>query len=362
MTREISSPTRIRKLLDLPDVSRSRVIVRDIEHAFSNDCTRIVAAEFFKAGNRYPPLDAHQLFVSHWQALRAALECHGRPGLLLLALDEINGEIGRVWIEVTADKLRSITVGRHSRCDLVIPEARAEVSLRHLLLLARRGSDGRIRSRLIELRTETAFSDESGRLLNAAVCEDTAFLRLGSLVLVLLPTGAAPIAASADEAYAEIPKRIFLDERTGFAPPGEQLAALVDRSDPLTSNTAISSVAAPEVLRRLRAPEPADDVAALQLRYGHQRTQIAIAGGTLERGILIGRYSRCDLGFDLSSAERLSRVHCLIIQDREGPVAIDTASSNHMTMDEQELRVIPLTPGTRWDLANELELTWLARA
>jgi len=362
MTREISSPTRIRKLMDLPDVSRSRVIVRDIEQQFSNECTRIVAAEFFKAGNRYPPLDAQKLFSRHWDAFRAAFEIHRRPGLLLMALDELSGEIGRVWIEVTADKLRSITVGRHARCDLVIPEQRSEVSLRHLLLLARRGADERIRTRLIELRTETAFSDESGRLLNAAVCEDTAFLRLGSLVLVLLPTSAAPVAASADDAYAKIPKRLFLDERTGFAPPGEQLAALADRRDRFTSSTAISSVAAPEALRRSRSPEPAESVATLRLHYGRQRTEIAIAATTLERGILIGRYSRCDLGFDLSCAERLSRVHCLIIQDHDGPVAIDTASSNRMTVDDQELRVIALTDGTHWDLANELELTWLAPA
>lgn len=358
MTREISSPTRIRKLLDLPDVSRSRIIVRDIEQELSNEGTRIMAADFFRAGHRYPPLDARQLLARHWEAFRAAFEIHRRPGLLLMALDEASGEIGRVWIEVTADKLRSITVGRHSRCDLVIPEQRAEVSLRHLLLLARRDPDQRVRSRLIELRTETAFGDESGRLLNAAECEDTAFLRLGSVVLALLPTSSDPVAASADEAYAKIPKRLFLDARTGFAPPAAQLASLAGESGGFEANTAISSIAAPEALRRSRAPEATASVGTLQLRYQRHVTAIAIGAETLERGVLIGRYSRCDLGFDLSHADRLSRVHCLIIQDRTGPVAVDTASSNRMSVGDEEPRVIALEPGTCWDLAGEIELTW----
>ena len=77
----------------------------------------------------------------------------------------------------------------------------------------------------------------------------------------------------------------------------------------------------------------------------------------LERGVLVGRYERCQLG---ASDDKMSRVHLLIIRDGQLTWAIDTASTNGTKVSGEPVRRAPLTEGTTLELGKQITLRWQA--
>jgi hypothetical protein len=54
-------------------------------------------------------------------------------------------------------------------------------------------------------------------------------------------------------------------------------------------------------------------------------TEFEVGDDDLERGVLIGRYMRCQLGSD---ADCMSRIHLFVVADGDEVWAVDTASTN----------------------------------
>ena len=77
------------------------------------------------------------------------------------------------------------------------------------------------------------------------------------------------------------------------------------------------------------------------------------------RGLLLGRYHRCDSGGITSLAlERISRVHVLVIEAVERLWVIDAASTNGIAVAGKTVRVHPLGERDSVELAGVGTVRW----
>jgi hypothetical protein len=82
-----------------------------------------------------------------------------------------------------------------------------------------------------------------------------------------------------------------------------------------------------------------------------------IHSGDVARGILIGRYERCDLGVPDAT---LSRVHVLILEHDGGVWAVDTASTLGIHQGQERARQLRLGEATTFNLTKAIRLDWTA--
>ncbi len=304
------------------------------------------------------PISARNLFVHRYLDIHAALEACDRPGVLLLAFDRQEQPIGTAWLAATSERARALIVGRHSRCGLVIPPHHATIALRHLAVIVRLGGHGVPLTRVIDLCTHTGFVDEAGRVLQSASVDGPAFLATEEVQLVVLPTGDGRVwPADAEAAYASLPPRSFRDERVKTWGVAQHPRAFEDdvSAEDITSVSAIL----PPLQPGGRMVEDGESVVG-RLFIGHSghSVQRSVGRRALERGILLGRYARCDLGSDFRSQGRISRVHLLLIHDGGGVVAIDTASTNGTLLGGDRIDLLPLADGTSLNVAKVLNVVW----
>lgn len=325
-----------------------------------NEATSMMENPLLEAGRASiaEGFDAREEFIARYPIIRKALEHHRHLGALVLAFDERSTAIGQAWLKASLDRTRAAIVGRHSMTSLPVPQPYTEISLRHLVLLVRAIDHEQVRIRVIDLATRTGFRDEQGRVLQAIVTEGPAFLRVGRVTLMLLVTDeSSPIPASAEDAYACIPERVFVEERRGTAghnarrPPSSpgRIApgATLMRSKP-------GPLAAAGEL--IQSDEQA--IGTLVVRSGGGGVRRPVGGSVLDRGILIGRYARCDVGATFDEYSRLSRVHFLITRESEDVIGVDTASTNGTFKEGRSVLVERLEEGAVYDLSGELDLSW----
>src|SRR5688572_16149033 len=185
-----------------------------------NEATSVVDNPLLRAEatDDLGPFDARELFMRHWRIIKKALKTHPKQGVLMFAFDGGKNALGQAWLAATLDRTRVAIVGRHSMCNVAVPEHYERISLRHLAILVRAKSHDEVRVRVIDLHTQTGFYDESGRVLQAVTAEGSIFLRVGSVYLMILTTGDhAEIPDDPEAAYACIPERVFIEEREGTA-------------------------------------------------------------------------------------------------------------------------------------------------
>jgi hypothetical protein len=251
-----------------------------------------------------------------------------------------------------------VVLGRHSFCDLRLPSD-SSISLRHLVVAAtRQGNE--VRVRLSDLGTDVGITTEDGQRCEGLAAEGAAFVTVGAYHLFLLPTGAlAPISwgATAEEAWASIPERVYADRRaTRSLQTPQRRVQHLETSDRKGIVTQI--IDPPQALRE-RRPEPGTRgrrIAALTLETANARESYEVHELDLARGVLIGRYDRCSFG---SEDERLSRVHLLLVRDGDGVWAVDTASSNGTTNRiAGRIRQLALGPSAELSLGRAITLTW----
>ncbi len=282
--------------------------------------------------------DARKLFKHRYPLIKESLERHARQGVLIIAFDEQKTPIGQVWMEASLDRTRALIIGRHSSAGLVIPDVHPSISLRHLCVLVRATSHDDVNIRVIDLHSGLGFADEHGRALDAVTTDGPFFLALGSVRLMILQTTPSPILpADAATAYAAIPERIFIDERAFEARPARPLT-------PVGESTMVRSQLGPiSATGRLLAPgEPA--FLRLSLSGSEMTSTRDVGIRALQRGILIGRYSRCDVRTGQDSAA-ISRVHMMLTCDGTNVLAVDAGSINGTWIEGRAIRAAALLSG-----------------
>lgn len=304
------------------------------------------------------PFDARARFIDRYPVIRKALEHHRHLGVMILAFDEQRTAVGQAWLKASLDKTRAAVIGRHSMCSLALPQEHEEISLRQLVVTVRAIAHDEVRVRVVDLNTPTGFRDEEGHILQAVVSEGPLFLRVGRVILMALITDeSSPIPASAEDAYDCIPERVFIEERRGLAgEPRHQ--GLNAPSSPSPGATMLRSLPGPMAIAGDLIQSDEVEVGTLLVRTGGSGVRRSVGPSSLDRGILIGRYIRCDIGATFDQGSRLSRVHFLILKDGDDVIGIDTASTNGSCRDGRSVLLERLRAGRSYDLAGEIELIW----
>lgn len=334
-------------------------------------------------GVRDPAIGTTQfrrLFVQNYDLIRAAVLDFDQPGVAVVAIDALSGAVaGVMCLAQRSHGVRAGVLGRHSAADLALPGA-GGIALRHLAVLvepARAPAPGLhpdVRCRILDLRTGAKPIDEEGRRIGSLTVEGPAFLSLHRHAVMVFTTGdSTDWPARAEDAWSCLPERVFVEEqleRFPSFPVGTDPAIDLDaraRHRVLLGRTS--------TIIRLAAPVRAeDDLGHLGERSrgsltisSHAGLQILEVGSqALRRGILIGRYSRCDASADSGVVRErsVSRVHLLVTEVDGSAYAIDLASSNgtYVLGDVGSAELLgrgPLANGTRLRLGRStIQVIW----
>lgn len=290
------------------------------------------------------------LLSTQWPAVHAALAGCRDPGVAVVAIDAARDRVaGSMWIAAKPGSINVGMVGRHGQCDLFL-EGDPAMSLRHLVVLVEPARDWggpgseEVRYRLIDLRTGTAFVDEAGRALEAVTALGPALVWVGRYLLACFPTGADEWPLDVAAALSMLPERIYVDDRGAEPDRWQRQVAVGDGAGRAVSTrsaacSVITAVHGP-TRARIDVDAAGERLGTLELVSSLGTDAIDVGPETARRGLLLGRYKRCDTGGAASLAlERISRVHALVIEAVERLWLIDAASTNGITVNGQAVRV-----------------------
>jgi hypothetical protein len=300
-------------------------------------------------GARPPRSRPLALLATQWPAIHAVLSTSRDPGVAVVAIDAARDRVaGSMWVAAKPGTINVAVVGRHGQCDLYL-ESDPAMSLRHLVVIVEPARDWggpgseEVRYRLIDLRTGTAFVDEAGRSLEAVTALGPAFVWVGRYLLLCFPTGGEDWPAEVSAAMALLPERVYVDDRD--AEPdrwarARRPAAAVSLGGPRAASRSVITAVDGPTRARVDAGDSAERLGTLELSSALGRDTIDVGPEAARRGLLLGRYHRCDSGGATSLAlERISRVHALVIEAVDRLWLIDAASTNGMTVDGRGVRV-----------------------
>lgn len=315
------------------------------------------------------PESFRDLFIRNYKVIHHTCTRFSQPGVAIFAIDSFTGKlVGSLCVAAKVGAANSAIIGRHGMTDLYL-DGDSGLSLRHLaLVLWPLVPSEDVRFRIVDLRTRSAFQDENGRRYESLVAEGPLFIRCGSYVLFFLVTGdQIGWPDSAKDGWACIPERVYVD--SGEAEPDRwqrkrELRQIMraESSDGRNAITLVHSSPGPiRAQAQLLIPgEETLGTLRITSRAGIQK--LVVGQSAARSGILLGRYSRCDIdGSHILVDESISRVHLLILGVADQLYAIDTASTHGtwIRSDQREIRISPLVAGQEFCLGDDLvQLRW----
>ena len=287
-----------------------------------------------------PPLPelAFEVALARWRALAGRLVV---PSYLCALVDGGGRLVGTATLPVGT----ALTIGRHTACELRLSEQTAP--LRALAALVVPGDDRMTPIlRLWDLATGQPFRTEDGVAARAVVADGPVYITTGGCGLWLTPLSpGATWPAEAGRAFRALPPRTFLEQDSPDLPRGRR-AAHVSRVAPAVTLTEDTRL------------EPA--WGALDVLVDGALASHPVSAEQLARGILVGRYDRCKLRL-MDRDSQISRVHALLVRVGGAVWAIDTGSTNGLSLDGQPISAAPLGPGSRLALTERASIAWRRR-
>jgi len=329
----------------------------------SNDGTICVAALHGLASGTPPFASFEQLFHRHYPDIRRLLDGRIEPGLALMVVGP-GGTEASGWFAAKDSVVNPLIVGRHSSADVFLPSD-PRLSLRHLAVVLHRKTDGgAVAFRVLDLRTPLAFADEEGARLEAVEASGPVLLWCGSLGLFLFPTGGETSTwpENAEDAWAQVPARLLVEKAPASEGDGPSAGVRVRPLDPPPSapeaTTLVNTFAGP-VFPSLDRDESDPARGELLVGSGSGRAAVRLGARAAHRGVLLGRYDRCDTaGLPVLVDSALSRVHLLVLELDGSLYAIDTASKNGSWCGGERIRATRLLPGLGLALAGKATVEW----
>ncbi len=252
------------------------------------------------------------------EALARALPV-GQPGYRLVwSSGALTGSL-----DVPATDGTYAIVGRHSCCDVVL-DRDPEIALRQLLVRAERDSEGAPMLRLLDLNTSLPVRLADGSAVSSALICGPVAVRLGRYSLVALPNGTEappdPMPEPIVEHCTGSPYRVAASR-----PLGTSHVSIVPRASMLD-----------EVAPAARG------VARITLVGSRSSASLDLSDEMLDRGILVGRAPKCHVRLSPILDTSISRVHLLVLRERDRVFAFDLASMNGTFANHRRLRRIEL--------------------
>jgi len=318
-----------------------------------------------------PRAGLRELFLEAYPKFAAACRAVEEPGIAIVAVDESTARpAGLVKLLARVQRPTAAIVGRHDRCDLFLAGS-DRLALRQLAVVVapvdswERGAT--VRYRVLDLKTQDGMIDEEGRVLRGLRAEGPALLRCGGYALFMLNLGdPTDWPQSASDAWAMLPERVYFDELER-CPDGSmpRLRQIPDRIEMRGTRGTRDFETHQSVVMRTVGPRDTgsrlvgggDAAGTLEIIGPHRRTVLAVGHDALNDGLLLGRYSRCD-AVDPDDAS-LSRVHALLLHDRDRLLMIDTASFNGTRISgEENARVIAIDRDLEIVLGRKTRARW----
>lgn len=209
-----------------------------------------------------------------------------------------------------------IVAGRHTHCDVML-DGDESISLRHALFRSVL-DDGCPMLSVVDLQTHGGFELADGSRQRAITATGAVVLRIGSYVVVSLPTG-SPLPPDLPPC-SQRP----LDVRPDSSPVHPYRSPA--RRGPLAVSRITLMPHAVE-LGALRATTGESDYELFaRSRRGH--TAVRVTDADLDRGVLMGRSPKCiQGGLEHVFSIGISRVHLLATRERDGVFVYDVAST-----------------------------------
>lgn len=301
-----------------------------------------------------PQLDVRALFVRGYSQFSDLCRDVDAPGVALVAVDETTGApAGLVRLSARFDRHVAAIVGRHDGCDLYLAESE-RLALRQLaVVLDPMSGSSDVCFRVFDLRTADGFVAEDGRQLRGLRVEGPAVLRCGGYAIFALPVGdPTDWPASAEDAWACLPERVYFDELKR-CPEGSIARPAPMRGD----NTSVVVRTHGPRDTGMRLVEDGDLAGTLTVSGPAGHAVITVGHQALRDGVLLGRYERCDTR-ELGDTS-ISRVHALLLNVNDRLLAIDTASTNGTRqLGRDDARVIDMVGDTDLELGGRTRIIW----
>ena len=305
------------------------------------------------------PRTMRDLFVAAYSKVAPLCREVDEPGLALLAVDETTAmPVGVVRLRARFGRHVAAIVGRHDQCDLFL-DRHSSLALRHLAVVldpvqSWRRNSTTVRYRVLDLRTERAFTDEESKHLRGLRAEGPTLVRCAGHALFVLPLGdPTDWPESPTDAWAMMPERVYFDEMQS-TPDGSLAKVRLDLDQ--TRQSMIFRTHGPRDTG-MRLVE-GGVAGTLEVIGDTKRGRLAIGDRALRDGVLLGRYARCD-GTELLEDTSLSRVHMLLIHIDDALLAIDTASRNGSHLPgHANARVIAIDGDTEIHLGKHTRIRW----
>ena len=294
-------------------------------------------------------------FKAIFSELRPVFEAFDRDGLLCVAAREGGTIASYVHLPILSEEGAFGVIGRHECCALTLLDE--EISLRHALVRVTRNAGDEVRVRLIDLGSSNTFHTEDNQACKSVMAEGPMFINLLGYQLFLLPTGTLNPSAwteDADDTWSSFPERIYFDHRM----PERMVGRPAPQATQQPRNRRHTYMTLLPAAQHLRARPGAGGDALGTILLSAESTQIAhrVSHEDLERGVLIGRYERCQLAGATGS---LSRVHLVLLLDGGDVWAVDTASLNGTIVEGQRISAIQLDREIELRLPSGMGMRWV---
>jgi hypothetical protein len=324
-----------------------------------------------------PAASIYESFTSKYEQIRSAYGETGEFSYLCFIVNSRTRLVQSKVIRLEPGVFQDLIVGRHTRCHLVLREDET-VSLRHALLrLYLRPADLVPVFKVLDLATPTALITVDGEKTSGLVGTGHCMLTVGEYHLYLIYNNDDALPTKAQEAWDSLQP----------AQPPERRENAFQTFDDLVSPAQIKprrrevKVEAPErnenhtfsgtgSLFRVQGPSyiedhsPGPEGTRVFLLVRSNATEldlrIAVKDSQLRRGVLIGRYSRCEIGGrHLEFPNSVSRVHLILMEDEGVYWAIDAASTYGNTVHTVTFSTRRMEGKTEIRLGEDTTLTWI---
>jgi hypothetical protein len=256
-----------------------------------------------------PRLEALWLDDAYLRARSLSAPAMTAPGVRLVWCR--GDELG--YHDLVAHPRAYAVVGRHTRCDVTLPNDSA-VALRHVLIRATSLDDGSPAVRVLDLRSGLGFHLDDDLERRAVVATGVLAMRLGRYALVALPSLVdLPETRPAPEI---VEARRMPSTAPGLGPTDGDRA-------PRSSVTCLPPAPSlDDVARDTAAPGHGK----VTLRRGDASASVELPEAALDSGVLVGRADRCEARLRAVLTESISRVHLLLLREHGVVHAFDVAS------------------------------------
>jgi len=304
-------------------------------------------------------LDIEAVFARHYRRLKQEAESLSGAGVLVAAIENTGQlvAIGLLNPDTELSGAHYLVVGRHDQAHIRLTHD-PTVALRHLFVRLAPGTNGMPEIDLVDLRTGQGFTVEGIGLAAAIRSSGHVFVRVGSAVVMVLPrwTWGPEWPDDPATAWKTLPRLCVHSHMEPHPVDAEKDHPVRPTWSEGTHITVMPAVS--ELVRNQRILSPGEHFGTLSLEAFGGSICYAVSAKELAVGVLVGRYSRCQIGAELSDLSTWSRVHVLLIADGANVKAYDTASTPGTIIDGRHINFAELGDHAVMALGHHVHLVW----